>query len=108
MSEPHLPPPVERLMNAVNDSDQTGFLAEFTEDGIVDANGRRFVGLDAIRAWSDSDAIGHQQNFTVQQVSDEGDIIAAVIHVSGNGYYGPSTFRFRLDGDRIREMRIIE
>lgn len=108
MTEPHLPPPVERLMNAVNDSDRTGFLAQFTENGVVNARGKRFVGRDAIRDWSDTESIGHQQNFRVQQVSSDGEAVTAVIHVSGNGYNGPSTFWFQLDGDHIREMTISE
>ncbi|HIW61022.1 MAG TPA: nuclear transport factor 2 family protein [Candidatus Stackebrandtia excrementipullorum] len=108
MTETRLPPPVERLMYAVNESDRTGFLAEFTDDGVVDALGHRYVGRDEIRDWSDSASIGHQQTFTVKKMSFDGDVVTAVIDVTGNGYAGPSTFCFHLDGDRITEMRISE
>ncbi|MFD0557529.1 SnoaL-like protein [Stackebrandtia endophytica] len=106
MTDIQLPPPVERLMNAVNDSDMTGFLQEFTNDGVVEDWGRRFVGLDEIRDWSDRESIGLQQTFKVTRVHRDGDVVEAVINVGGNGFNGPSTFRFRLEGDRVKEMTI--
>lgn len=106
MSDTMLKPPLDRLVATVNDGDMDGFLAVFTEDGVVDDWGRRFTGHDEIRGWSYRESIGLQQTFSVERVEDDGDTVIAVFHVGGNGFNGPSTFTFTLDGDRVREMKI--
>lgn len=106
MSTTALKPPIDRLITAVNSGDMDGFLATFAYDGVVDDWGRRFTGHNEIRGWSERESIGLQQTFAVDSTREEGDTVVAVLQVGGNGFNGPSTFTFTLDGDLIREMKI--
>lgn len=80
---PVLPAPVDRFVEAVNAGDTEAFLGFFPDDGVMDDWGRRFVGQDAIRGWSDKEFIGAQGRMT-----------------------GPSRFVFVRAGERIQEMQI--
>ncbi len=72
MSTPTVPEPVAAFVAVVNRHDTQAFLAFFPADGVVDDWGRRFVGHDAIRGWSDREFIGASGTMTPQQVDREG------------------------------------
>ena len=102
--DPH--PAVQRLLDAANGGDLNGFLATFTDDGVVDDWGREFRGATEIRSWSDAEFIGREVNLTVQGVEEgKGETIIAA-QVGGKGYTGPSHFAFRVEGDRVARMTI--
>jgi hypothetical protein len=101
-------PAVQQLLDAANKGDLTGFLASFTEHGIVDDWGREFRGAAQIQGWSDAEFIGKQVTLAVQQVSRRGDETVVKAQVGGNGFNGPSHFSFRVSGDRISRMTIRE
>jgi hypothetical protein len=103
-----LPPPVERMIAAINDGDTDAFLDCFTAKGVVDDWGRRFVGHKAIRGWSDKETIGAKGRMTVTTVEHTADGIVVTGDWKSNFYSGPGRYVFRLDGDRIAEMRITE
>ncbi len=104
MIDPH--PAVQRLLDAVNSGDVSGFLASFTADGVVDDWGREFRGPTEIRSWSDAEFIGRQVSLGVQGVEEgKGETIIAA-QVGGKGYPGPSHFAFRVEGDRVSRMTI--
>ena len=63
-----MPPPLDRLVAAINAGDFEGFIALFAPDGVVDDWGRRFKGPAAIRKWSDKELIGAHGTLTVSQV----------------------------------------
>jgi hypothetical protein len=48
-----LPDPINHLVEIVNRGDTESFLNFFIVDGVVNDSGRRFVGQDSIRQWSD-------------------------------------------------------
>ena len=103
---PELPAPVAAVIDATNAGDRARFLAAFTPDGAVDDWGRVFVGPDEIGAWNDRENIGVHAAFAVDRVTIDGDEVTVAVQVSGNGFNGPSTFTFLVDGDLVRRMTI--
>jgi len=101
-----LPPGVQRMVDATNNGDRAAFLAAFTPDGVVDDCGHTFTGAAKIAAWDDRENIGARAHFRVQQVTVDGTTCTVALTVSGQGYNGPSTFTFELDGPLIRRMTI--
>ena len=89
------PEPVARLLQAANGHDTDGFLASFTEDGVVDDWGREFAGPEAIRGWSDAEFIGVEVTLAVTEVTTEGGETTVKAQVGGSGFNGPSTSRSR-------------
>ena len=70
-------------------------------------SGRRFAGHDAIRRWSDREFIGAHGRMTVKTVEQEKNVVTLKADWKSNYYSGPSRFEFVLDGERIRELRIV-
>jgi hypothetical protein len=101
-----LPPPIERLVAAINGGDTEAFLDCFTGKGVVNDWGRRFTGREAIRGWSDVESIGAKGIMTVTGVERKGGQIIVTAGWISNFFSGPSRYVFRLDGDLIAEMRI--
>jgi hypothetical protein len=101
-----LPEPVARLLEAANRHDTDGFLASFTEDGVVDDWGREFAGADAIRGWSDAEFIGVEVTLAVTAASIDGDVTTITAQVGGSGFNGPSTFTFAVRDERVARMTI--
>jgi hypothetical protein len=101
-----LPAPVARAIDAVNAGDSDAFLTEFASDGWIDDNGRRFVGRDEMRGWSDRELIGANRRFAVtgSQSTDRG--VAVDIEVASDGFNGYSRFAFEVEGDGLRSMTI--
>ncbi len=103
---PQLPAGVRQVVEATNSGDSEAFVAAFTADGVVDDWGRTFTGAAKIAAWNDAENIGARAHFRVQHVTVEGTTCTVALTVSGQGYNGPSTFTFELDGPLVRRMTI--
>ncbi|WP_192931224.1 nuclear transport factor 2 family protein [Gemmobacter serpentinus] len=108
MSDPVLPPILDRFVSAVNAGDTPGFLACFTADGVVDDWGRAFHGHDGIRRWSDGEFIGAKGTLTVESLSTKGGVEVMKANWASRVFTGDSTFRFRLRDGLIVEMKISE
>ncbi len=104
--ERHVATVADRLVAAVNGGDTAAFLALFPADGIVDDWGDRYAGVAAIRGWSDRELIGPNGVLTVSNVRAKDGEIAFDGDWKSTFFAGPGRFTLRLDGDRIREMRI--
>jgi hypothetical protein len=100
------PEPVARLLQAANAHDTDGFLASFTEDGVVDDWGREFAGAEAIRGWSDAEFIGVEVTLAVTDTTTEAGETTIKAQVGGSGFNGPSTFTFAVRDDRVARMTI--
>jgi hypothetical protein len=100
------PEPVARLLQAATDHDTDGFLASFTEDGVVDDWGREFAGAEAIRGWSDAEFIGVEVTLAVTDITTEAGETTVKAQVGGSGFNGPSTFTFAVQDDRVARMTI--
>jgi hypothetical protein len=102
----HLEPAVRTLIDAANAGDIDAFLAGFTADGVVDDWGREFRGTDRIRSWSDAEFIGKRVSLAVRDVAVRDARTEVIADVGGDGFNGPSTFTFDVDGDRVARMTI--
>lgn len=100
------PAPVQALIDAANRGDTQAFLGCFTPDGVVDDWGRRFLGRDAIRTWSNTEFIGVAVSLDVIDVVVDGAHVTLSAEVGGNGFTGPSTFDFTLEADLVNRMSI--
>jgi len=101
-----LPAPVARAIDAVNAGDTDAFLSEFARDGWIDDNGRRFVGRDEMRAWSDRELIGANSRFDVTGSKATNGGVAVDIEVASDGFNGYSSFAFAVEGEALRSMAI--
>ncbi|MBB6172038.1 hypothetical protein HNR23_002098 [Nocardiopsis mwathae] len=106
MSEAVLPPPLDRFWAAVNNGDSPGFLDFFGADGVVNDWGREFKGRHEISGWNDREFIGVNMRFDAHNVEQRGSETVVTGQVTSDGFNGPSTFTFVLDGDQIKLMRI--
>lgn len=103
-----LPEPVRDSIDATNRGDLPAFLGTFTSDGSVDDWGRVFRGAAEITGWSDNEYIGKNVSLDVTSVSADGADVVVIATVGGDGFNGPSTFTYTVDGDRVSRMMIRE
>ncbi|MFH5208175.1 nuclear transport factor 2 family protein [Antrihabitans sp. NCIMB 15449] len=98
--------PIRALLDATNSGDVAAFLDSFTADGVVDDWGREFRGREEIKGWSDREFLGKQVTLEVTGVEKSGGETTLTAAVGGNGFNGPSTFVFVVDGDKLDRMNI--
>jgi hypothetical protein len=101
-----IPEAVRTLLDAANQHDTEGFLASFTEHGVVDDWGREFTGAESIRGWSDKEFIGANVSLTITGVSTTDEQTTVSADVGGDGYNGPSHFTFEIGANRVARMTI--
>lgn len=103
-----LPAPVARLVAAVNSYNTPAFLDQFTPDGWVDDNGRRFTGHDQIRRWSDQEFIGAggQMHVTATRPTAAGADVDVTFTSTGFNGYSLFSFQIAADGDHLAAMSI--
>ena len=101
-----LPNEVARLLAATNAEDREGFLDAFTDDGVVDDWGRRFVGHERIAEWDAGENIGVHARIEATSVRRSGDTVEFGVQVTGDGYNGGGTFTATLRDGRIAELVI--
>ena len=75
---PEIPKLLADFTAAINRGDTPAFLDCFASDGVVDDWGRRFVGHDGIKRWSDAETIGAHGTLTITNViaADRHKIVA--------------------------------
>jgi phenylacetic acid degradation operon negative regulatory protein len=101
-----LPAEVAELLAATDAEDRDRFLAAFTEDGVVDDWGRRFVGRDRIAEWDAGENIGVHSRIEATSVRRSGDTVEFGVRVTGGGYNGGGTFTARLRDGKVAELVI--
>jgi phenylacetic acid degradation operon negative regulatory protein len=101
-----LPDEVARLLAATNAEDRAAFLGAFTEDGVVDDWGRRFVGRERIGEWDAGENIGVHARIEATSVRRSGDTVEFGVRVTGDGYNGGGTFTATLRDGRVAELVI--
>lgn len=107
-NEVTLPKPIENFVKAVNDGDNKKILAFFdAKEGVINDWGRKFVGHEAIKGWSDKEFIGAKGKITPTKVEQKGNEISLWAGWKSNFYSGDSKFVFIVDGEKIKEMRIV-
>ncbi|MEO9327144.1 nuclear transport factor 2 family protein [Gordonia aurantiaca] len=103
-----VPTPVQRLLDAVNSGDTDAFLDAFAVNGRVDDWGRVFRGRDEIRRWSDAELIGKRATLAPLGAVGDSESVTLTATVGGDGFNGPSTFTFAIEGDLVTGMTIRE
>jgi hypothetical protein len=101
-----MPPPVAAAIDAANANDFEAFIACFASDGVVDDWGREFRGPDEIRAWSDREFIGARVSLEVTEVNRRNGTTVVTATVGGDGFNGPSHFKFQVEAERVVRMSI--
>jgi ketosteroid isomerase-like protein len=101
-----LPAPVEAALAAANANDTEAFLDCFSEDGVVGDWGWEFRGRDEIRAWSDREFIGQKVRLDVTAVAGWNGKTVIAVEVGGEGFNGPSRFKFQIEGDKVTRMMV--
>jgi hypothetical protein len=94
------------MVEATNTADSEAFVDAFTDDAYLEDWGRDFAGRDGVAAWNDSDNIGRQAHFEIQDLRSEGSGFVVTLEVTGGGFNGVSDFYFEVEGDRVRTMII--
>jgi ketosteroid isomerase-like protein len=101
-----LPAPVQAALAAANANDTEAFLDCFSEDAAVGDWGWEFRGRDEIRAWSDREFIGQKVSLEVTAVVGQNGKTVLAVEVGGEGFNGPSRFKFQLEGDKVTRMTV--
>jgi ketosteroid isomerase-like protein len=101
-----LPAAVRATLDAANANDTEAFLDCFSEDAVVGDWGWEFQGRDEIRAWSDREFIGRKVSLDVTGVVGRNGKTVLAVEVGGEGFNGPSRFKFQLEGDKVTRMTV--
>lgn len=103
-----LPPPVAAYAAANARLDADGMLAAFAGDAVVQDEGARHQGREAIRAWIQTATIGVRAIFTPETWREDGGTVVVEGPVAGDFPGSPIrlTFRFAFVDDLIRRLEI--
>lgn len=103
-----IPAPLQAFIETTNQGDSEAFVALFTPDGVVNDWGNEYHGTEEIAHWNQTDNIGKQSQFTLQDAQSLApDQWRLTIKVAGNGFNGVSPFNFTLADDQIKSMVIL-
>ena len=103
-----VPEPLKGFVEAVNRGDLDAVLAYFGADGTVEDWGRRFTGPNAIKRWSDKEFIGAKGHLVITEVKRASPTEIRVATDWKSTYFsGAGEMVFLIDGQRIKEMRIL-
>ena len=105
---PELQPPVSTYFEARNAHDGPRTAALFTEDGHVHDERNDHRGRDAIQRWAEETSRQYGMVQTPKAVREEGGATVVTAEVAGAFPGSPIelTFRFVVEGERIRELGI--
>ena len=106
MTTPDLPPPIQRLVDAINAGDTEAFVASFTEDGFVDDWGRVLRGPDGVRSWAETDAIGMNAQMTVLDATTDAGTTELQFEWASNRFTGTSSAIVTIQDDLVAGFRI--
>lgn len=104
----NLPSPIQIYFDADGKTDGEAPMAAFAMDAVVEDEGKKHRGCDAIQSWWRDAKAKNQHRAKPFAIADEGDTIKVRARVSGNFAGSPAdlTFAFRLKDDAIVGLRI--
>lgn len=105
-TNPQVPAPVQRMIDAINAADVEAFVAAFAADAFVDDWGRVLRGADGVRSWAMSDAIGAGARMTVLTAETEGGTTRVHFDWSSRVFNGESDGIFVVEGDLLASFTI--
>jgi hypothetical protein len=108
MANAELPAVIRAFIDTTNNGDTDDFVACFTEDAYLNDWGREFRGRDGVRSWDSTDNIGKQSRFSDVSFKNgkEPDSYDVTLTVTGNGFNGTGTLKFKLRGGLIQSLVI--
>jgi ketosteroid isomerase-like protein len=103
-----LKPPISTYFDAKNAHDADRVAALFTEDGRVHDERHDFSGRAAIRDWAEGTFRQYKMTQTPKAAREDGGGTLVTAEVAGTFPGSPIElgFRFVVEGERIRELRI--
>lgn len=96
----------DEFVAVVNAGDLEAFLTMFDTGGYVDDWGRKFVGADEIRRWSDAEFIGANGRMSAVRISGSSGVFTVVAQWTSDQHTGPSRFVLTADQHRIHSLAI--
>jgi hypothetical protein len=97
---------LQRFFDTTNAGDTAGFLACFTADAFLDDWGSQYEGQDGVARWNQTDNIGVGSKLTPMGIAPDGYDWRVTVSVTGRGFNGEGTMRFRVADDRITRLVI--
>lgn len=96
---------IERYFDLAADPDLEAYAGQFTDDVVVEDEGRTHTGIDAVRTWHTSVP---PVTYAVRDVAPTADGYRAVVEIAGDFPGSPVdlAFAFVLDDGRIRRLTI--
>ena len=103
-----LMPPISTYFEARNAHDGARTAALFTEDGRVHDERNDHRGREAIQRWAEETSSQYRMTQTPLSASEEDGVAVVTAEVAGTFPGSPIelSFRFVVEGERIRELRI--
>ena len=101
-----LPEPLSAYFTAKNRHDIDGMLAPFSDQAVVEDEGREMRGLPAIRAWMEETTRKYRVTAEVTNVAEAAGRTVVTALVSGTFAGSPATIRFAfvLEGGKIAHL----
>jgi hypothetical protein len=100
--------PIRTMIDATNRGDTEAFLSAFSDEAILTDWGRTFAGKSEIARWNSDENIGTQNHIRVMGVKRAGNAIDVSVVVTGNGYNGPGSLIFEVEGQSIKRLVITD
>ena len=79
-----IPEPIKSAIKAANDHDTNCFLSNFSETAVLTDEGQEYLGIEAIRKWSDEKLIGAKVTFVITDIRSIGDKTVVTAEVDGD------------------------
>jgi hypothetical protein len=105
---PELERPIQAMIDATNRGDSEALLSAFSDDAVLTDWGRTFAGKSEIARWNEDENIGTQNYIRVMGVRRSGNSVDVNVVVTGNGYNGPGSLIFEVEGDAIKRLLITD
>lgn len=103
-----LPTAIATFISATNAADSDQFVAQFTTDAVLNDWGTEYHGPTEIAKWNQTDNIGKQSHFELQDFTQDNATTWTVqLVVTGQGFNGTSPFRMTLKDDLLANVTIL-
>lgn len=108
MDDLTLPSAITNFIAATNAGDSQQFVAQFTPDAVLNDWGTEYHGPAEIANWNQTDNIGKQSHFELQDFTqDDATTWTVQLVVTGNGFNGTSPFRMTIKDNRLVNVTIL-
>lgn len=101
-----VPAPVQAVIDAINAADTDAFVASFAPDAVINNYGLVWSGVDGVRTWAESDAIGAGARMRLVEAGTTDAITHLVFDWSSRLFQGRSEAFITVRDDLVVEFRI--